>query len=42
MALARMYESQGRHKEAEEQYQKILTMNPESPEAQQMRSRPGK
>ncbi len=42
MALARMYESQGRTKEAEEQYKRILSVSPDSPEAQQIRARPGK
>lgn len=39
MGLARLYESEGRTQEAETQYQRILDMSPDSPEAQQVRAR---
>lgn len=39
LGLARLYESEGRMQDAEEQYRKILAMSPDSPEAEQVRAR---
>lgn len=42
MGLARLYEGQGRHKEAAELYRQILARSPSSAEAQEIRARQGK
>lgn len=42
MGLARLYEGQGRHKEAAELYRKILAQSPGSPEAQEIRALQGR
>lgn len=42
MGLARLYEGQGRQKEAAELYRQILARSPSSPEAQEIRARQGK